>query len=90
MEHKPSTALVMGHENAENGAVVRIHTNGTIEIGYSPSGFIAIADLVDARLSSMVTDFNAHTHPAPGGATSAPTDPMGSQASVAASKARVE
>lgn len=65
--------------------------DGTIAIGaFSPSMWGAIGDLVDARLAAIVGAHNTHTHPAPGGATSAPTTPMASQASVKSTKVRME
>jgi len=49
---------------------------------------VALANLVDARLSAIVTAFNAHTHSETGTTTATPTTPMGSQASVAATKGK--
>lgn len=50
--------------------------------------FVALANLVLDRLNTIRDTFNAHTHPAPGGATSAPTVAMVALDSVAADKVR--
>ena len=74
-------------EIAQGSAVVaKIDADGTVHLGGAAGSLVALAELVDARLASVRTWLNAHTHPTPSGASSAPTVPLGAQASVAASK----
>jgi hypothetical protein len=76
-----SNHMIMG----KDGAAAQVHVTATeIRLGASASDFVALASLVDARIAAIRTDYNAHTHPAPGGATSAPTAPLAAQATVAA------
>lgn len=65
--------------------------SGAIVLGKpGPSAdFVAQATKVLTQLTNIVNAFNTHTHPAPGGATSAPTVPMPSASSVAASDVKV-
>lgn len=69
--------------------VLQIDADGTVHIGgAAASQFVALANLVDSRLSSIRTWLNTHTHPETGGTTSTPTTPLGAIASVAATKAK--
>lgn len=80
-----------GRVEVVKGAEVRlrIDADGTVHIGgAAASQFVALANLVDARLSAIVTAFNAHTHSETGGTTLSPTTPMSAPASVAATKAK--
>lgn len=56
--------------------------------GAAGAQFLALANLVDARLSSIRSWLNGHTHPTPSGASSPPTTPLPAQDSVAATKAK--
>lgn len=73
------------------GATValRVDPDATVHVGgAAASQLVALANLVDARLSAIRTWLNAHTHPTPSGASSAPSTPLGAQDSVAATKAK--
>lgn len=73
------------------GATValRVDPDATVHVGgAAASQFVALASLVDARLSAIRTWLNTHTHPTPSGASSAPSTPLGAQDSVAATKAK--
>lgn len=61
-------------------------TTGVWSFGGAGAKLVALAEYVDARLSSIRTWLNGHTHPTPSGASSAPTAPLPAQDSVAASK----
>jgi len=50
--------------------------------------FVALANLVLDRLNAIRNTFNTHTHPAPGGTTSATLTPIAAIDSVAATKTR--
>lgn len=56
------------------------------------SAYVALANLVDARIAAVVATFNAHVHTsaAPGSPTSSPVTPLAAQASVAAGKVKAE
>lgn len=58
----------------DNASFIKILSDGTIEINGNADFAVAFNDL-KAGFDAFVTTFNAHTHPAPGGATSAPTTP---------------
>jgi len=73
--------MVLGKDGAD--AQIRM-TASEIKIGASATAFVALANLVQTALDNIRTTFNTHTHPAPGGATSAPTTPMSAQGPVAA------
>lgn len=82
----PGSALVLGKEGMDQ----RILIDAEIKLGAAAASFAAKADLVLARLEAMKTTFDAHTHPAPGGATSPTSTPMTSPASVAATLVKVQ
>lgn len=78
-------------------AYVKLKPDGSAEIyatsinlGGSASVFVALASLVDARLSAIVTWLNSHTHTASGSPTTSPVTPIASQATVAATKVKAE
>lgn len=68
---------------------VQVDPDGTVHLGGAPAvtKLLALAELVDARLESLRSAFNAHTHTETGGTTAPPT-PVGALASVAGTKAR--
>ena len=69
--------------------LLRVETNGEVSLGGAVGAqFVALANLVDARLAAMVSAFNAHIHAETGTNTATPTTPMGAQASVAATKGK--
>lgn len=62
-----------------------VPSNFTVHLGASSAAaFVALASHVDARLSALVTAFNAHTHPVSGAATGVPATPAAAPATVAA------
>lgn len=70
--------------------VLQVDADGTVHVGgAAASQFVALANLVDARLSAIRAWLNAHTHPtAATGPASVPSTPLGAQDSVAATKAK--
>jgi hypothetical protein len=70
--------------------VFQLDTDGTTHVGgAAASQFVALANLVDSRLSTIRTWLNAHTHPtAATGPVSAPSTPLSALDSVAATKAK--
>jgi hypothetical protein len=88
----PSDAMLIGKDA---GAVIRIKSNGDIEIGQNAMQLVALANLVKARLDTIQQQFDAHTHQyVPGTLTAVATGPavplIGSLGDVAASKVRAE
>jgi hypothetical protein len=68
---------------------VFLSSDGTLSLGAkAATDWVALASLVDSRIDAIRSAHNTHTHPAPGGATSAPTAPMAVQATVASTKVR--
>lgn len=70
---------------------LRIDADGTVHIAGAPAAtkLLALAELVDARLSTLRTAINTHTHPATSGTTSPTVDgQVAALASVAAAKTR--
>jgi hypothetical protein len=70
--------------------VAQLDADGTWHFGGAAGDFVALASLVSARLESMRSYINAHTHPvasAPG-TSGVPTAPLSAQDSVAATKVR--
>jgi len=61
-------------------------TTGVWSFGGAGAKLVALAEYVDARLTSIREAFNAHTHAETGGTTNAPTTPLSALASVAATK----
>jgi hypothetical protein len=74
------------------GGHVTLAATSELRLGSdAASAFVALANLVDARLSAIVSAFNSHTHPtAAAGPPSVPTLPMSSPASVAATKVKAQ
>jgi hypothetical protein len=70
--------------------VFQLDADGTTHIGgAAASQFVALANLVDSRLSAIRTWLNTHTHPtAATGPVSAPSTPLSALDSVAATKAK--
>jgi hypothetical protein len=70
--------------------VFQLDADGTTHIGgAAASQFVALANLVDSRLSTIRTWLNTHTHPtAATGPVSAPSTPLSALDSVAATKAK--
>lgn len=64
----PTAAMVVGVDNDPAQIVL---APGAIKLGSSASDFVVLA-------SKLIAKFNAHTHPAPGGATGTPTLPLAS------------
>lgn len=78
-------------EIATGGATVaRIDPDGTVHLGGVAGNFLALAGLVDARLASIQSSFNSHTHVAPagGGTTAAPVPLIGSLDTVASTRVK--
>ena len=77
--------MVFGHEGGP-----AIHIDGSfVQLGAAGGQFVALANLVLARLTTIQTAFDSHTHlysPGPGGPapTAPPPAPIGTLASVAA------
>jgi len=67
--------------------VARIDPDGTVHIGGIAGQFLALANLVDSRLSSIASKFDGHFH-ASNGTAPAPSQRIGTLASVAATKAK--
>ena len=65
-------------------------TASEVRLGDDSATFLALASLVDARVSAIVSAFNAHVHTsaAAGSLTTSPTVILPGQASVAASKSK--
>lgn len=75
------------------GVVVQIDADGTVHLGGAAGEFVALANLVAARLTALQSAFDSHTHLyAPGPGAPVPTAPpvplVGALAPVAATKAK--
>jgi|GEM_PF-1973817 len=76
--------------------VMQIDTDGTVHIGGAAGDFVALAGLVNSRLTAIRTAFNAHTHVVWGtaaagvvtGTAAATTGPIAALADVSATKAK--
>jgi hypothetical protein len=81
--------VLIGFEGGDPRAPVAMLWNPDgmteLRLGVNASAFVALANLVDARIGALVAWANTHTH---GGAVAAPT--LAAQASVAASKVKAE
>jgi hypothetical protein len=91
---RPADALCIGTRDGSvrievrAGGVVTIFAT-EVRLGNDTALPLAIADLVDARVATIRTAFNAHTHlDSTGAPTSSPATPIPSQASTAASRAK--
>ncbi len=93
----PDTEKLTGVSTTD--VVLRAPTGGSVVLGSQTSAqFVALANLVDARMSAIVTKinanvaiYNAHTHLAAGVATAVPValeTTIAAQASVAATKVK--
>ena len=72
-----------------NNVLLRVAGDGsTVTLGGTAAQFVALANLVDARLAAIRTWLNAHQHVETGGTTNAPTTPLPALASVAATKTK--
>lgn len=74
-----------------NGTALEVTPDGDVHLAGSPSAtkLLALAELVDARLSALRTAINTHTHPATSGTTSPTADgQVAALDSVAAAKTR--
>lgn len=67
----------------QHGVRVLLLDDGHVDLGTEPSDFVALASLVKAQFDELKADldsikavFDAHTHPAPGGATSPTATPL--------------
>jgi hypothetical protein len=69
---------------------VFVGKDGTVHLGggIGASDYVALAKKVDAALTTIQSTFDAHTHPAPGGATSATLTLIKPLESTAASKVK--
>jgi len=85
--HEGECALerVSTHATAE---VARIDPDGTVHLGGVAGNFLALAGLVDARLASIQSAFNAHTHVETGGTTQVPVPLIGTLDTVASTKVK--
>jgi hypothetical protein len=84
----PAGKLAIG----KSGGLTMTIGDTTIDLG-AASQFVALANLVNARLDTIQAAFDAHVHPVPAPVsanTTAPTVPIGTLASVAAQKTRAE
>jgi phage gp45-like len=82
------------------GASVRLNEDGDIvaepksgrhvKLGSGATEFVAMANLVKARVDTIQQAFDGHQHAETGGTTSTPIAPIGALAGVAATKAKVE
>jgi hypothetical protein len=80
------TDMVLGKDGTE-AAQIKL-TSSQVHLGGGDQ-FVALSNLVNSRLSAMVTFINAHIHNDPvTGVTSAPTTTLGAQASVAAANVK--
>ena len=91
---RPNGAVEIAQGDA---VVVVVDPDGTVHLGGVAGDFVALAALVDARLSTVRAAFNAHTHVVTGasvtggavtGTAAAPVSPIPSLASTAATKAK--
>jgi hypothetical protein len=91
--------VVVRAMGADSPAYVQLKPDGacvisatSINLGGDATAYAALASLVDARLSAVVSWLNAHVHTsaAPSSPTTTPTVPLGAQASVAATKVKAK
>ena len=77
-----------------NNIRVLLKSDGLVELGTTPTNFVALANLVLTELQSIKTDFDSHTHTITGGSsagtTSAPDSPMTAPSSVAATEVKAK
>lgn len=72
-------------------ATAKVIEAADLRLGSSAaSSPVALATLLSSFFSSLKTWLDTHTHPAPGGATSAPTTPSPAAGNVGAAKVRAE
>jgi hypothetical protein len=69
IQDAPTDGVVIG----KDGANQQIKIDATsITLGKGATDYVALASLVKAAIDTIQNKYDAHTHPAPGGATSAP------------------
>jgi hypothetical protein len=73
----------------ETTADFQITVGGILKIAGAAS-FVARSDYVDARNTTIQSTFDAHIHPTPWGPSGPPTSPIGSLATVAATKTKTD
>ncbi len=92
LKNVSATDMVVG--KLDGSACVRIKPNGEVELGGKAGAqFVALAELVDARLLALQKAVDGHTHGVSGSSTSTPVaspgvSPVGPLASVAAKRVK--
>jgi hypothetical protein len=87
------TKKLLRLESKEDDVVVVAGSGKYVKLGLNATQFVALANLVDARLSAIVTAFNAHVHTGVTtgpGSTGTTATPLGAQATVAATVGKAE
>lgn len=85
LSNTDTSARQAGIVLGKDGAEPQIRINDTeILLGATATQYVALANLVQTALNDIRSFINTHTHPAPGGATSAPLPLMGALGPVAA------
>lgn len=85
-----SAAAQAGIVIGKDGGIQIAISSTEIKLGRSATSYAAKADSVDDRIATIVAAFNAHTHTETGATTNVPGSLIAAQASVAASKVKVE
>lgn len=67
-----------------------IDITSELKLGASASAYVALANLVKARLDTIQAAYDAHTHIETGGTTDPPDPPIGTLADVAATKVKAQ
>ena len=76
-----------GSAVAATAVVVTLPLGASVRVGSSSaSEALGLASAIDQAIDNIVSVFDTHTHPAPGGATSAPSTPIGPQATTASTR----
>jgi Phage protein Gp138 N-terminal domain len=84
----PTDAMVVGKEG---GSTIAIKSGGEIDLGAAPSGYVALANLVKARLDTLQSAHDTHKHAFAGTGTVGVVDVVvGSLGDVAATKVKAE
>jgi Flp pilus assembly CpaF family ATPase len=79
--------LVMG-SLAAGGATIHVRSTDVRLGDDTASQFVALANLVNARIDTIQAAFDGHTHVETGGTTNVPQAPIGPLASVACTKVK--
>lgn len=74
----------------DHGVRLILKANGQVHLGTDPTNFVALANLVDARLSSIQSAFDMHMHPTGMGPSGPPTSLIVSLESVAATEVKAK